>query len=169
MRANNRLDKIDIEIIRLLNEDGRMSNAELARRIGDVSARTVSNRVESLIERQIISVKAIVNPAALGYNILADVLIEVEPGRIREVAETVAQFPQVSYAACATGDCDVSISLRVRSNQELFDFVTEKIGKIPGVQRSHTHLLPAKLKDIDAWLPESILREAESDHGAAPK
>jgi Lrp/AsnC family transcriptional regulator for asnA, asnC and gidA len=169
LKASIKLDKIDIAIIRLLNEDGRISNAELARRLGDVSVRTISNRVENLIEREIISIKAIVNPAALGYTILADVLIEVEPGRVREVADIVSQFPQVSYAACATGDCDVSISLRVRSNEELFDFVTEKIGKIPGVQRSHTHLLPAKLKDIDTWLPADIFGGAENNQGAAPK
>lgn len=167
LKTTNRLDKIDFEIIRLLNQDGRMSNAELARRLGDVPARTISNRVESLIERDIISIKAIVNPAALGYNIMADVFIEVEPGRVREVAEAVSQFPQVSYAACATGDRDVSVSLRVRSTEELFDFVDETIGKIPGVQRVNTHLLPAKLKDIDLWLPEDILGEMENEEEKA--
>ena len=165
MKASNRLDKTDRKIIRLLNEDGRMSSAEIARRLGDISPRTVSSRVDNLIEHEIISIRAIINPSAIGYDILADVMIEVEPGRVREVAETVAQFPQVSYAACATGDCDVSISLRVRSTEELFDFVTEKIGNIPGVQRAHTHLLPAKLKDIDMWLPETILEDSESDGG----
>ena len=103
------LDKIDREIIRLLNEDGRMSCAEIARRLGGVSPRTVRHRVESLIGRNIIKVRAIVNPVALGYHVMADVLIEVEPGRVREVAEAVAAFYQVSYVACATGDTDVSI------------------------------------------------------------
>jgi Lrp/AsnC family transcriptional regulator for asnA, asnC and gidA len=166
LKTTNKLDKIDFEIILLLNRDGRMSNAELARRLGDVPARTISNRVESLIERDIISVKAIVNPEALGYNIMADVFIEVEPGRVREVAEIVSQYPQVSYAACATGDRDVSISLRVRSPEELFDFVTDTIGKIPGVKRATTYLLPAKLKDIDIWLPEDVL--SELDRGESP-
>lgn len=163
MKTTNKLDKIDLEIIRLLNKDGRMSNAELARRLGDIPARTISNRVEGLIARDVISVKAIVNPAALGYNIMADVFIEVEPGRVREVAEAVSQYPQVSYAACATGDRDVSISLRVRSTEELFDFVDETIGNIPGVQRANTHLLPAKLKDIDRWLPEDVLQELDGE------
>jgi Lrp/AsnC family transcriptional regulator for asnA, asnC and gidA len=151
------LDKIDREIIRLLNEDGRMSSAEIARRLGDVPPRTISHRVEGLIARDIISVRAIVNPVALGYHVMADVLIEVEPGYVREVAETVAGFPQVSYVACATGDTDVSISLRVRTNEELFDFVTEQLGRIPGVRRTQTHLLPVKLKDVDTWLPAVVL------------
>ena len=151
------LDKIDREIIRLLNEDGRMSSAEIARRLGGVPPRTISHRIEGLIARDIIKVRAIVNPVALGYHVLADVFIEVEPCRVRTVAETVARLPQVSYVACATGETDVSISLRVRSNEELFDFVTEQLGRIPGVRRTQTHLLPAKLKDIDTWLPAEAL------------
>jgi Lrp/AsnC family transcriptional regulator for asnA, asnC and gidA len=155
------LDRIDREIIRLLNEDGRMSNAELARRLGDIPPRTISHRVEGLIAHDIIAVKAIVNPVALGYSILADVFIEVEPGRVREVAETVARFPQVSYVACATGECDVSISVRVRSTEELFDFVTEQVGRIPGVRRTQTHLLVVKLKDIDSWLPDAVISDEQ--------
>jgi len=42
-----------------------------------------------------------------------------------------------------------------RTNEELFDFVTEAIGTISGVRRTQTHLLPLKLKDVDGWLPPS--------------
>jgi Lrp/AsnC family transcriptional regulator for asnA, asnC and gidA len=84
---------------------------------------------------------------------MADVYIEVEPGRVREVAYQAAEFPQSSYVACATGESDVSISLRARSIEELFDFVTEKLSKIPGVRRTQTHILPLKIKDLDTWLP----------------
>jgi Lrp/AsnC family transcriptional regulator for asnA, asnC and gidA len=157
------LDKIDWDIIALLNEDGRMSSAEIARRLGDIPARTVSHRVDGLIERGVIFIKAIVDPVVVGYPVLADVFIDVEPGRVREVAEKVAELPQVSYVACATGECDVSISVRVRDNEELFDFVAEKLGKIPGVRRTQTHLLPVKLKDIYTWLPDAAV--AEAAHG----
>jgi DNA-binding Lrp family transcriptional regulator len=162
------LDKIDRKIIRLLNKDGRMSSAEIARRLGGVPPRTIRHRIEGLIARDIIAVRAIINPVALGYHVLADVLIEVEPGTVRKVAETVAGFPQVSYVACATGDTDVSISLRVRSNEALFDFVTEQLGIIPGVRRTQTHLLPAKLKDIDTWLPPNVLDASEGDDSEGP-
>ena len=155
--AAGSLDKLDRDIIRLLNEDGRLSSAEIARRLGDVPARTISHRIEGLIDVGIISVKAFINPSALGYLVLADVFIEVEPGRVREVAEKVASFPQVSYVACATGNSDVSISLRVRSNEELFNFVTEELGRIPGVRRTQTYLLPLKIKDMDSWLPRELL------------
>ena len=161
------LDSTDRNIIALLNKDGRMSSAEIARRLGNISARTVSHRIEWLIEHGIITIKALVDPAAVGYGVLADVFIEVEPGHVREVADIVAAFPQVSYVACATGECDVSISVRVRNNEELFDFVTEQLGKIPGVRRTQTHLLPMKLKDIDDWLPDSISAGLTGEDDAA--
>jgi Lrp/AsnC family transcriptional regulator for asnA, asnC and gidA len=152
-----KLDRTDWKIIALLNEDGRMPSAEIARRLGNVSARTVTNRVEALTREGIINIRAIINPETVGYGVLADVFIEVEPGRVREVAEGVAEFPQVSYVACATGNSDVSISLRVRNIEELFNFVTEKLGKIPGVRRTQSYLLPLKLKDLDTWLPPNVL------------
>ena len=153
----DKTDRTDWEIITLLNEDGRMPSAEIARRLGNVSARTVTNRIEALTREGIINIRAIVNPETVGYGVMADVFIEVEPGRVREVAEVVAGFPQVSYVACATGDTDVSITLRVRNIEELFNFVNEKLGKIPGVRRTQSYLLPLKLKDLDTWLPPNAL------------
>src|SRR5689334_11694488 len=119
------LDQIDARIIELLNEDGRMPSAEIARRLGEISPRAVNYRIENLIERGLISVKAIVNPKALGFGVLADVLIETEPGQLRAVAQAVAELEQVTYVAGATGDRDVSIQIVARSNEELFNIVTE--------------------------------------------
>jgi len=150
-------DNIDWKIIALLNEDGRMPSAEIARNLGSVSARTVTNRINALTDNGIINIRAVVNPEKVGYGVMADVFLEVEPGRVREVAENAAKFPQISYVACATGESDVSISLRVRSIEELFNFVTEKLGKIPGVRRTQSYLLPLKLKDLDTWLPPNVL------------
>ena len=153
----DKLDRIDWEIIALLNKDGRMPSAEIARRLGNVSARTITNRIDALTRKGTINIRAIVNPEKFGYSVLADVFIEVEPGRVREVAERVAEFSQVSYVACATGDTDISISVRARSIEELFNFTTEKLGKIPGVRRTQSYLLPLKIKDLDTWLPPDVL------------
>jgi Lrp/AsnC family transcriptional regulator for asnA, asnC and gidA len=156
-------DSFDWKIITLLNEDGRLPSAEIARRLGNVSARTVTNRINALKENGIINIRAVVNPDKVGYGVMADVFVEVEPGRVREVAQQAAEFPQSSYVACATGESDVSISLRVRSIEELFDFVTEKLGKIPGVRRTQSYLLPLKIKDLDTWLPPDVLDENETN------
>lgn len=152
-------DPMDFKIIALLNEDGRMPSAEIARRLGNVSARTVTNRIEVLIREGIINIRAIVNPENVGYSVLADVFIKTEPGKLRQVAEKVAEFPQVSYVACATGDTDVIISVRARNIEELYDFVIEVLGKISGVRQTQTFLLPLKIKNIATWMPPNELEE----------
>ena len=158
----HKLDRTDWEIITLLNEDGRMSSTEISRRLSDVSARTVTNRINQLTGQGIINVRAVVNPELIGYTVMADVFIDVEPGRVREVAHKVAEFPEVTYAACAAGESDVSISLRVRTIEELFDFINENIGKIPGVRRTQSYILPLKIKDFDTWLPPEIYNNKDS-------
>ena len=141
-----------------------MPSAVIARKLGGVSARTVTNRINNLIEHGIINVRAVVNPERVGYGVMADVFVEVEPGRVREVAPQAAEFPQSSSVACATGESDVSISLRVRNIEELFEFVTEKLGKIPGVRKTQSYLLPLKIKDLDTWLPPNVLEDIESNN-----
>lgn len=148
-----RPDRTDWEIIALLNADGRMSSAEIARQLGDVSARTVTNRINVLTKQGIINIRSIVNPEVVGYGVLADVFIEVEPGNLRDVAELLADLSQISYVACATGDTDIIISIRAHNISELYNFVIETIGKIPGVRHTRTYPLPLKLKNMATWMP----------------
>ncbi|MER3458427.1 MAG: Lrp/AsnC family transcriptional regulator, partial [Chloroflexota bacterium] len=105
------LDDIDLKIIDLLMEDGRMPSADIARRLGNISERAVRYRIERLIRQGIIRVSAIVNPQALGFTVVADVFIEVEPGEVLEVARKLAEYENVSYVACATGERDISIQI----------------------------------------------------------
>jgi Lrp/AsnC family transcriptional regulator for asnA, asnC and gidA len=150
-------DQIDWKIIALLNQNGRMSSAEIARRLGNVSARTVINRIDILVEQGIINICSIVNPDTLEYCVLADVFIKTQPGLLREVAKKIAELPLVSYVVCATGDTDIIISVRAKNIEELYDFVTETIGKTLGVIQTRTYLLPLVLKDNISWLPPDFI------------
>ena len=145
------LDSIDRAIVDLLIEDGRMSSADIARRIGHVSERSVRYRLERMLHDRAIRVSAIVNPKAVGFGVTADVLLEVEPGRVQEVAHKLAGLAQVSYVACSTGERDLSIQIYARDNQELYQFVTEVIGHVPGVRRTTTILVPVIVKDVYDW------------------
>lgn len=156
-------DRTDWKIISFLNEDGRLSNTEIARKLGNITARTVSNRISMLTAQGIINVRAIINPEMVGYGIFADVVIQAEPGRVVEVANQVAALPEASYVACATGEADVSVSIRARSIEELFNFVNDKLGGIPGVRRTQTYILPLKIKDFDTWLPPNILCDSDDE------
>jgi len=161
-------DKLDWKIIALLNDDGRMSSAEIARRLRNVSARTVKNRIDILTEHGIIKSRAIVNPEKVGYCVLADVFIEVDPGNVRRMAETLAGYPQISYIACATGDKDILISIRARNIKELYDFVIEVLGNIPGVRHTETYLLPLKIKTMATWMPPGVFEEDDAEASLNP-
>ncbi|MEI6727665.1 MAG: winged helix-turn-helix transcriptional regulator, partial [Actinomycetes bacterium] len=86
------LDAIDREVVSLLLEDGRISSAEITRRIGHVSERAVRYRIERLIRTGVIRVSAIVNPQAVGFTIIGDVLVEVAAGKLQDVAAALVEF-----------------------------------------------------------------------------
>lgn len=149
-------DQIDLNIISLLNQNGRMPSTSIAKKIGGTTARTVNNRIRNLISQGYINIRAVVNPSAFGYEVMADVYIQVEPGKVTEVAQKVAEYAETTYVACATGDSDVSVSVRVSTIEEMFNFVNEELGMIEGVIRTRSYVLPRKIKDLDTWLPPEI-------------
>src|SRR5664280_3537020 len=132
------LDAIDREIVSLLLEDGRISSAEITRRIGHVSERAVRYRIERLIRTGVMRVSAIVNPQAVGFLVTGDVLVDVAPGRLQDVAVQMVEFPTVSYVAGSVGEGDLSVQVYARDTEELLRFVNEVIGKVPGVTRTRT-------------------------------
>jgi DNA-binding Lrp family transcriptional regulator len=79
------------------------------------------------------------------------------------VAEKAAGFPQVSYVACTTGEKDVIISVRARNIEELFNFITEELGKIPGVRHTQSYLMPLKIKEFARWIPKEPFEREVSD------
>ncbi len=156
------IDTVDRAIIALLMEDGRMPSAEIARRIGEISERSVRYRLDRLVQEGVIRVGAIVNPKLVGFPVVADVWMEIEPGHVMEVARKMVGFEEISYVACATGDRDVSVQVYARNNEELYRFVTEVLGNVPSVRRTHTILVPIVLKDVYDWLlPESACKEGK--------
>ena len=85
-------DRTDIKIVNLLLEDGRMSASEISRRMGDISERAIRYRIDRMIEEGVIQISAVINPVALGFNIKADVWLEVEADTVLEVAKKMASF-----------------------------------------------------------------------------
>jgi Lrp/AsnC family transcriptional regulator for asnA, asnC and gidA len=154
-------DKIDIKIVNLLLEDGRMSASEIARRMGNISERAVRYRIDRMIEEGVIQISAVVNPESLGYTIKADVWLEVESDLILDVARKMASFENVTYVACGIGQNDISIQVVAKDTAEIYHFVTEVVRKVPGVRKTTTSIVPIVLKDVYQWrVPERIAKEA---------
>ncbi|MBK7453791.1 MAG: Lrp/AsnC family transcriptional regulator [Anaerolineales bacterium] len=153
-------DKIDIKIVNLLLEDGRMSASEISRRMADVSERSIRYRIDRMIKDKVIQVCAVISPEALGLTVKADVWLEVESDLILEVARKIAAFENVTYVACGIGQNDISIQIVAKDTAEIYYFVTEVIRKVPGVRKTTTSIVPIIIKDVYQWrVPEWIAKE----------
>ena len=152
-------DKIDIKIVNLLLEDGRMPASEIARRLGDISERAVRYRIDRMVNEGVIRISAVARPQAFGLTTIADIWMEVESDSILEVARKMVEFDNVSYVACGIGESDVSIQIVAKDTAEIYQFVTEVVRKVPGVRKTTTSIVPLILKDVYQWrIPERIVR-----------
>ncbi|OGO26892.1 MAG: hypothetical protein A2W33_04660 [Chloroflexi bacterium RBG_16_52_11] len=160
-----KIDKIDCEIVNVLMKDGRTPASDIARILGNVSERAVRYRIERMIAEDVIRISAIPNPNVLGYSIVADVFIEVETSLILEVANTLATYEFIRYVACSIGESDISVQVVAHDADEVYAISTGVIGKIPGVRKTTTSIVPLTLKDIHEWrIPVQICAEpSDSD------
>jgi DNA-binding Lrp family transcriptional regulator len=72
--------------------------------------------------------------------VTAIVMIKAEVHRIPEVAEVIAQLPEISEVYSVTGEFDLVAMVRVRAHEELADVIPGKINKVPGVTATETHI-----------------------------
>jgi len=159
-------DRIDAKIVDLLMEDGRMPAAVIARKVGNTSERVIRYRIDRMIAAGVIQIRPIVRPQAFGLTTVADVLLEVESDRIQDVALKVSEYENVSYVACSIGETDVSVQVVGKDTVEIYQFITEVIGKIPGVRKTTTSIVPVIVKDVYQW---RIPSEAVSGNGKESK
>lgn len=150
------IDALDCQIINCLMEDGRMPAVEITRRchqagLTQATERSVRYRIERLRQQGVIKICAIPDPHALGFEIVADVFVEVEPAQINEVARQLAAHEMVSYVATSIGENDVSVQIVAHDTQEVYAFATEVIGRLPGVRKTTTSIVPHTLKDVYQW------------------
>ena len=154
------IDKVDLRIVNLLLKDGRMTASEIARQLEDISERTVRYRIDRMVQEEVLQISAVVRPEAFGFTVKADVWMEVESDKIREVAEKMTEFENVTYVACSIGETDVSIQVVGKNTDDVYRFVTEVVRKVPGVRRTTTSIVPIILKDVYQWrVPETVIRE----------
>lgn len=131
------LRPLDVDIIRCLQQDARMSFAGIAARLR-VPESTVRDRVKRLNREQVVQFAALTNPLRLGYQIWALIDIQTEPGRTRSIGQQIAKVPEVYWVGITTGPHDLHVGAVFRSNKELLDFVAGSLPKIRGLVRTST-------------------------------
>jgi Lrp/AsnC family transcriptional regulator for asnA, asnC and gidA len=143
------LDDIDKAIIRELQRDGRMSYADLGPAVG-LSQAAVRQRVQRLIERNVMQVVAVTDPTRVGFSLQAMLGITAE-GDIRAVAAAIAAVPEMSYVVITAGRYDILAEVVARDADALLDLVNERIRSIPGVTRTETLTYLRLEKQTYAW------------------
>jgi Lrp/AsnC family transcriptional regulator, regulator for asnA, asnC and gidA len=143
------LDEVDARIIEELNIDGRMSFAEIARRI-DVNEATVRSRYARLIRRKMIRIVAIADAIALGL-VFAEVGVKVSGSPVAAVAEELGTIPEVDYVAICAGSFDLLIEVVCPDNDRLLAVLDEKIRAVRGVSSVETFVILDVAKHSYRW------------------
>jgi Lrp/AsnC family transcriptional regulator for asnA, asnC and gidA len=153
----------DRAIIRLLQQNARVSYAELSRATG-IPESTVRRRMDRLQQRGVIEFAMLAEPAKLGYELRAMIGLKVELQKLEEIATTLRAMNEVTFAAFVTGNFDILIQTVVRSQEALVDFLTKHLARIEGVKSTETFVMPYIIKPTTSWvLPEADTVIDESD------
>src|SRR5438552_17080913 len=113
------LDDVDWRLIEALQEDGRMSFAELGRRVS-LSPPAVTERVRRLEQAGVITgYRAEIDPRALGYPLTAIVRIKPSPGHLPRIPEIAEEILQVAECHRITGEDCFFLKVHLRSIEEL--------------------------------------------------
>ncbi len=126
-------DSLNQEIIKLLQEDGRLPYDVIAAKL-DVSPGTVRNRVNSMREAGMLSIIAVVDPLATDYAADGMLGIKVASGNTpRAVAERLSKEPEVVYVLWVSGRFDLLVEIVCDLDEEFTHFLERHIFDAPDI------------------------------------
>ena len=148
------LDRYDREILRVLQEDGRISNQDLADRIG-LSPSPCLRRVRALEEAGlIVGYRALLDPKLLGLSLMALIHISMDrhtPERFENFDAEVNAIPEVVECLLITGqDADYQLKVVVRDMDAFQELLLNRITRIQGVTGVHSSFVLRRVVDKTA-------------------
>jgi Lrp/AsnC family leucine-responsive transcriptional regulator len=153
-----KLDKKDLAILALIQENSKLTARQIAQKIG-VPITTVFAKTKRMEELGIIKgYRAILSPEKLDANTAAFVLASVSyrtrtnesPVSQRTVAEEITEFPEVQEVYVITGDWDLLIKLRAESVEAVGKFVVDKLRLVEGLEKTLTCMVFETIKETTA-------------------
>lgn len=144
------LDRIDIRILRLLQSDGRLTNAEIANQV-HISPATCHRRIQRLFERGYITgVRALVAPATVGLGALVMVGVVLDrstPESFSEFEKAVVKMKEVLDCNLVAGDFDYLLKIRVRDMMDFNSLHGRQLISLPGVRQIRTFFVMKEVKE----------------------
>jgi len=141
------IDDYDRKIVQMLEQDGRRSFNEIAKKLR-LSESAIRKRVVALQKKGIIKRFTIqVDPAKFDVNSVSIVGIDVEPTKLLEVAQKLCEFGEIRSVATSTGDHMIMTEIWTKDGKELTKFLSEKIGAIEGIKKICPAIILEKFKE----------------------
>jgi Lrp/AsnC family transcriptional regulator for asnA, asnC and gidA len=144
-----RLDDVAKRIIELLQEDGRQSYAAIAKAVG-LSEAAVRQRVQRLLEADVMQIVAVTDPLQVGFQRQAMVGLRVA-GDMTAVADALTAMDEVSYVVTTAGSFDVLAEVVCENDAHLLELLTSRIRPLPGVTASETFVYLKLNKQLYNW------------------
>ena len=148
------MDRYDYRILQLLQEDGRISNQDLADRIG-LSPSPCLRRVRALEESSVIvGYHAVLDAKRLGLSLVALIHISMDqhtPERFESFDAAIAEIPEVLECLLITGQsADYQLKVVVKDMEAYQDLLLNRITRIPGVTGVHSSFVLRRVVDKTA-------------------
>jgi Lrp/AsnC family transcriptional regulator for asnA, asnC and gidA len=137
-----------------------MPYTQIAERV-DVTEGTVRRRVSQLLESDVMQIVAVVEPQFLGWAAAAMVGVSVEMGRTDEIAERIAEFPEVSYLFLASGEFDLFVEIYCQDREHFVEFLNTTLRRIPGVLSTRTFMILKMYKLSYRWGEAVVPHDAD--------
>jgi Lrp/AsnC family leucine-responsive transcriptional regulator len=142
------LDKTDLHILRLMQENARISNADLARELG-MAPSGVLERVKKLEQKGVIlQYTTRINPASLQQKLLAFIFMKAADGPgCNDTAKQLAEIPEVQEVHHVAGDDCYLVKVRTHDSATLMNLMRSKFSTIPNLLSTRTTIVLETVKE----------------------
>jgi Lrp/AsnC family transcriptional regulator, regulator for asnA, asnC and gidA len=134
-----KLDKLDFDLIRELETDGRLGVTELSERLR-ASASTLANRIKGLKEGRAVRFLTLIHPAAIGNPRQVLIAVSTPPSQTEAVALRLAAAPQIHHVSIHTGRYDIFASLSLPQSTDLWQLINPILVSIPEISKAEVML-----------------------------
>jgi len=153
-----KVDDLDLQILSELSNDASISIPRLSKKI-NVNSSVVYSRIKRLVNRKLIErFTIIVNDVEIGYNVKALTGINMDTKKRDHIIEELFKIEGVREIAEVTGRFDILVTMYARSLDQMHKLVSEKIGRIDGVQSSESFI---EMKSRTKAMPYKSLKDSD--------
>lgn len=146
------------DLIKLLNQNARFSNEELAAMLG-TTPKDIADQIEQLEKNGVIKGYSVILDESLADKdmVMAIIELKVTPQRdcwICEIAKTIMMYDEVDSISLMSGSYDLSVTVKGKNLQDIALFVAQRLSTIEGVLSTTTHFILKTYKEKGIFIED---------------